>query len=210
MGTTRRKLDPPDAFLDGRPCWYCYGPAHDAPRLLPKSEWTFVERTMSSGEKYWYRRKTCMRCRYVRDAANRPNFGFTVSGSVSLYRMEPYLHELEARCGSVRKAAKYLNVAPCQVLWWQRRARHQGRYLEVMRKQTAVRILQALREKRAEQLGLTIEYAPTYNAAPMRIRRCAGCGCAQDDYREGCRTCEDRKRRRKERGATRDRRVNPE
>lgn len=185
------KLDPPAAFIDGRAHWYCNGPGHDEPRLLPKSEFHFQHKRTKGGEEYVYRLPKCKRCRYVLDP-KMGDKGYTQHGRVSLDRMEPYLHELEARCGSASKAAKELGVTVGMFLRWQRRAKHDGRYLLRMDRASAFRVLQKLREIRADQRILELNYVPTYTHAPVKFRRCAGCGGPMSGRTLGCVSCSDR------------------
>lgn len=203
MGTTRRKLDPPAAFIDGRPHWYCTGPGHDEPRLLPKSEFYHYNRVTTDGQEYQWRMPVCKHCKYVRWRSNS-HMGFSQSGKVSLKRMEPYLYELEARCGSASAAARRIGVWPHLFLSWQRRAKVSGTYRKAMYRETAMRVLNVLREVRAEQRGAVTNYAPKYSKAPMSVRRCSGCGGPQDSQTAGCTTCADRASKKNQRKKARE------
>lgn len=203
-----RLADRPDAVdIDGMWMYYCEGPGHSEPTLLPKDQFYFIRRPVQNGlygETYLYRRRLCKHCIYVKRQSdwNTPTQDgarqYQHHGRVPLERMQKYLEELEARCGGANAAARRLgHVSGQAYLRWMGRTKDPGRANRWMMKDTALRVLLTLREVRAETRYQEIRFVPS-----GREDRCAGCGTHLENYTTGCENCMWRK-------AARGKRLSP-
>lgn len=198
----RKATDTPDSTdASGTRYYYCRGPAHTQPALLPARSFRTYQRRRPDGSQYRYRQRRCRACRYLYDRGQRGvGFGYQQHGKVPLVAMRPYLEELEARCGSAASAAKAVGTSRVMFLAWQGRSRWHARKNPIrnMYATSAAKVLEALQAKRQEQQGQVVLFE-LHTSHPQLVGRCLGCGASEENYTTGCRSCIARRATRKAR-----------